>query len=64
MCDEHTEESNEEYFKRTGLSRRTFGALSAAAALAACASAEPPGGAMEIAGRDVNIKTADGECDA
>lgn len=64
MCDEHTEESNEEYFKRTGLSRRTFGALSAAAALAACATAEPPGGAMEIAGKDVNITTADGVCDA
>jgi carboxymethylenebutenolidase len=64
MCDEHTEESNEEYFKRTGLSRRTFGALSIAAAVSACATAEPPGGAMEIAGKDVNIKTADGECDA
>jgi carboxymethylenebutenolidase len=64
MCDEHTEESNEEYFKRTGLSRRTFGALSIAAAMSACATAEPPGGAMEIAGKDVTIKTADGECDA
>jgi carboxymethylenebutenolidase len=64
MCDEHTEESNEEYFKRTGLSRRTFGALSISAALAACATAEPPGGAMEIAGRDVNITTPDGVCDA
>jgi len=64
MCDEHTEESNEEYFKRTGLNRRAFTALSAAAAISACATAEPKGGAMEIAGRDVNITTPDGVCDA
>jgi carboxymethylenebutenolidase len=64
MCDDHTEESNEEYFKRTGLNRRTFTAMSLTAALAACATAEPKGGAMEIAGRDVNITTPDGVCDA
>lgn len=64
MCDDHTEESNEAYFARTGLSRRTFTAAGLTATLAACATAEPPGGAVEIAGKDVEIKTPDGVCDA
>jgi carboxymethylenebutenolidase len=64
MCDEHTVEDNEEYFKKTGagdLSRRGFAVMSAAA-LAACATPAP--GAMTVTEQEVKITTPDGVCDA
>ncbi len=62
MCDEDTNASNEEHFKRVGeMSRRGFAALSATA-LAACVT--PPANAQQVVEQDVVIKTPDGDCDA
>lgn len=61
MCDEHTEQSNEELEKSGGLSRRGFGLMSAAA-LAACATS--PEGAVTVAEQEVEVTTADGVMDA
>jgi carboxymethylenebutenolidase len=62
MCDEHTVEDNEAFFKKSGdLSRRGFGVMSAAM-LAACATS--PANAKEVVESEVKIKTADGEIDA
>jgi carboxymethylenebutenolidase len=61
MCDEHTEQDNEEGFAAGRLSRRGFGVMSMAA-LAACTTA-PPNPEM-VTEREVEIQTADGMMDA
>lgn len=61
MCDEHTEHSNQEAFDAGALSRRGFGMMTMAA-LAACTTAPP--NPADVAGRDVEIQTADGVMDA
>lgn len=63
MCDEHTVEENEDFFKRAGdLSRRGFGAAAGIAALAITLPA--PADAEEVAEHEIDIKTPDGEADA
>jgi carboxymethylenebutenolidase len=68
MCDEHTEESNVEFFrKQAELSRRGVVAAGAAVAtLAACTTTEAQGaaGPMTVAEQEVKITTPDGVCDA
>jgi len=69
MCDEHTVESNEEFFrKQAELSRRGVVAAGAAAAtLAACTTTEAQSsakGPMTVAEQEVKITTPDGVCDA
>jgi carboxymethylenebutenolidase len=61
MCDDLTQSDNERMLA-TGLSRRGFGA--AAAAVGIAAALPSPADALPIRGRDVVIKTPDGECDA
>ena len=61
MCDEHTEADNVEFLKNA-ISRRTFGAATAAAG--AMLVLPRAANAMAVKGRDVTIKTADGTCDA
>lgn len=62
MCDE----SKLAEWARATVSRRQFGALTGAAALAACASGESEGNAQPLPGlkeRGVNFATADGQMD-
>ncbi|MFZ4684175.1 MAG: dienelactone hydrolase family protein [Hyphomonadaceae bacterium] len=61
MCDEHTEQDNEEGFSAGRLSRRGFGAMSIAA-LAACTTA--PANPEMVTEREVQITTPDGVIDA
>ncbi len=62
MCDEHTEASNEDFFRRTGdVSRRGFGVISMAT-LAACATS--PADAKTVTEQDIEITTPDGVMDA
>lgn len=61
MCDEHTEADNAK-FLGAALSRRSFGAATAAAG--AMLVLPRAANAMAIKGRDVTITTADGTCDA
>ncbi len=62
MCDNHSINDIVEYSRRTGLSRREFGALTLGAGLS---SALPAGAAtVETAESEVEIKTADGIADA
>ncbi len=60
MCDEHTAADNERLLGP--ISRRTFGAGTAAAGLMAILPRAA--NAMPVKGRDVTIKTANGRCDA
>lgn len=61
MCDEHTEADNAAFLKGA-LSRRAFGAATAAAG--AMIVLPRAANAMAVKGRDVKIKTATGTCDA
>lgn len=61
MCDDHTEQDNEEAFASGRLSRRGFSMMTVAA-LAACTTA-PPNPAV-VAEREVEITTPDGVLDA
>ncbi|MET0181366.1 MAG: dienelactone hydrolase family protein [Caulobacterales bacterium] len=61
MCDERTFEEDQTFLKNNHLSRRSFGAVTTAAALAACAT---PSEALSVSELDVTIRTPDGECDA
>lgn len=61
MCDEHTEQSNDEAFDIGQLSRRGFGAMSLAALAACTTSPENPATIVE---REVEITTPDGVIDA
>ncbi|MES3094418.1 dienelactone hydrolase family protein [Sphingomonas aerolata] len=60
MCDEHTADDNEHYF--AAMSRRQFGVMTGAAGLAMLLPV--PADAKPISGRDVSIKTPDGQADA
>ena len=61
MCDEITVKENEEYLKKRGLSRRTFGAVASAAILTtsigACAASTD---VLEIVEQEVDVPTPDG----
>jgi carboxymethylenebutenolidase len=61
MCDEHTDQDNEEAFNAGSLTRRGFSAMSLAA-LAACTTAPP--NPADVAEREVEITTANGSMDA
>lgn len=65
MCDETTSETHDRALATRGLTRRSFAALGAAAALGACASngSERPGEG-ELVEETVRITTADGIADA
>lgn len=63
MCDELTAADSDRYLAaNAGISRRTFGAGTAAVGLMAMLPSAAD--AMPLKGRDVVIKTPDGECDA
>ena len=61
MCDNDSLDDMNEYELRHGLSRRQFGALTLGASLAMLPTLA---GAAETTANDVEIKTADGVCDA
>ena len=61
MCDEHTEQDNEQGFDSGRLSRRGFGVMSMAALAACTTSPENPATIVE---REVEITTPDGVIDA
>jgi carboxymethylenebutenolidase len=63
MCDEFTARAEEAALARRGVSRRTFAALGAAAAMAAC-SGPSNGQAAALTERTVRIPTPDGSADA
>ena len=60
MCDEDTNKDSEDYVRK--LSRREFGAVTAATSLAMILP--PTANARMIASSEVLIKTPDGVCDA
>jgi carboxymethylenebutenolidase len=62
MCDDSDFDRMMDSFRRTGLSRRQFSALSVAAALGSVVPAIAD--ARELQGSDVDIRTPDGICDA
>lgn len=62
MCDERTVQENERHLKRSGMSRRDFGKLTAGAALAMMLPAVA--NAQQVMESDVMIETPDGETDA
>lgn len=62
MCDNSDFDRMMDYSRRTELSRRQFGTLSAAAALGAIVPAAVE--AQELHAADVDIRTPDGTCDA
>lgn len=62
MCDDLTEKDIDAYFRRNGLSRRTFGQLGAGAAL--MAMLPPVANAVDVVGEDVTVSTPDGTADA
>ena len=61
MCDEHTAGDNDRYLA-SQVSRRGFGAIAGAAGLSVLLPV--PANARSIKGRDVEIATPDGTCDA
>jgi carboxymethylenebutenolidase len=65
MCDEFTEDAEEGALGQKGLTRREFAAISAAAALAACAKpAEANGKDAALKETMVEVTTPDGQADA
>ncbi len=62
MCDEHTAADNERFLASVHPSRRQFGMIAGAAGL--IAALPVPANAAAIKGRDVVIKTPEGDCDA
>jgi carboxymethylenebutenolidase len=62
MCDDSDFDRMMDYFRRTGMSRRQFGALSVGAALGSVVPVIAD--ARELQGSDVDIRTPDGICDA
>src|ERR1022692_652419 len=62
MCDDSDFDRMTDSFRRTGLSRRQFSAMSVAAALGSVVPAIAD--ARELQGSDVDIRTPDGICDA
>ena len=62
MCDEHYLEDLTRYVKRSRLTRRTFGAMSAGVGLSMLLP--PVANAQDVSERDVEIETPDGTADA
>jgi carboxymethylenebutenolidase len=62
MCDDHSIADQSRYLAAAALSRRQFAALAGTAGLALMLPV--PAEAAEVAGRDVNITTPDGQADA
>jgi len=62
MCDEHYLEDLSRYVKRSRLTRRTFGAMSAGVGLSMLLP--PVANAQDVSERDVEIETPDGTADA
>jgi len=62
MCDELTVQDNERFLASVHPSRRQFGMMAGIAGLAAALPV--PANAAAIGGRDVTIKTPEGDCDA
>jgi len=63
MCDNDSINDIIEYGRRTGLSRREFGALTLGAGLVSALPASAAA-AVETTESEVTIKTPDGTCDA
>ncbi len=64
MCDDNTVKDNEAYFsKRSGMSRREFGALTTASALTALWPGQAMAAKYEVQGQDVSVTTPDGVAD-
>ncbi len=63
MCDEFTEEAEDEALSRRGLSRRRFAAMGAVAALVACSGAGQ-GASRRLTEGTVQVPTPDGTADA
>ena len=61
MCDEHTQHDADEFLRRTGMTRRQFGKLSAAAGMAVMFP--PVANAQAVAETDVEVTTPDGVAD-
>ena len=61
MCDEHTQHDVDEFLRRTGMTRRQFGKLSAAAGMAVMFP--PVANAQAVAETDVEVTTPDGVAD-
>ncbi len=62
MCDEHYQDDLKRYVKRSNVTRREFGALSAGVGLTVLLP--PVANAQDVTERDVEIETPDGTCDA
>jgi carboxymethylenebutenolidase len=62
MCDERTNKDEEEYLRKTGLTRRDFGKLGTTAALAMLLPRAAD--AMEVVEEEVLVETPDGMADA
>jgi len=63
MCDEFTAQADDAAMARSGVSRREFGAMGAAAALAACSGSEAIAAAGDLVERTVDVTTPDGTSD-
>ena len=61
MCDEHTQHDADEFLRRTGMTRRQFGKLSAAAGMAVMFP--PVANAQAVTETDVEVTTPDGMAD-
>ena len=61
MCDEHTQQDVEDFFGRSGVTRRRFGKLSAAAGLAIMWPLVP--NAQDVTETEVDVTTPDGVAD-
>ncbi len=61
MCDNHTVDENEEFFRKPGMSRRQFSKLSAGVALAMMLP--PVANAQDVVESDVTVQTPDGMAD-
>ena len=61
MCDEHTQHDADEFLRRTGMTRRQFGKLSAAAGMAVMFP--PVANAQAVTETDVEVTTPDGLAD-
>jgi carboxymethylenebutenolidase len=62
MCDELTEKDIDEFFRRNGITRRTFGKGAMGSAMAIMLP--PVANAVDVVEQDVTIETPDGEADA
>ena len=61
MCDEHTQQDADEFLRRSGITRRQFGKLSAAAGMSVMFP--PIANAQDVTETDVEVTTPDGVAD-